>query len=98
MLETAIFAAFVFAFTIIALAIALVVSRRWREHKLPECIQRHLPVYDPLSYYQTKATVFGIPRDLLLDMVPELIGTFIATLTFGDLVIAVLGLQLDQVG
>jgi hypothetical protein len=98
MFETVIFIAFVFTFTLIALAIALMLSRRWREHKLPECIQRHLPVYDPLSYYQSKVTIFGIPRDLLLGMVPEFVGTFIAALTFGDLVIAVLGLQLDQVG
>ena len=98
MIETTIFVAFVFAFAIIALAIALMATRRWREHKLPECLQRHLPVFDPLSYYQPKSTIFGIPRDLLLNMLPELVGTFIAMLTFGDLVIAVLGLQLDQVG
>lgn len=98
MIETVIFTACVFTFTVIALAIALMVTRRWREHRLPECIQRHLPVFDPLSYLQPKATIFGIPRDLFLGMLPELVGTFIATLAFGDLVIAALGLQSLMVG
>nr|DAF28989.1 MAG TPA: SH3 domain of SH3b2 type [Caudoviricetes sp.] len=95
MIELGIFIACTLTFNVIALIIALTVTRRWREHRLPACIQRHIPVYDPMSYYQSKATVGGVLRVIFLDMVPEYAGLLFASLTFGELVIAVLGLQLD---
>lgn len=98
MIELGIFIACVFTFNAIALAIALTVTRRWREHRLPACIQRYVPVYDPLSHHQTKVTVGGVLRVILADAVPEYIGTLVAALSFGDLVIDVLGLQMDQMG
>lgn len=95
MIELAIFVTCVFAFNAIALIIALAVTRRWREYRLPACIQRHIPVFDPVSYYQPKATVGSVLRAIFLDAVPEHAGLLFASLTFGELVIAVLGLQLD---
>lgn len=95
MIELAIFVACVFAFNAIALIIALAVTRRWREYRLPACIQRHIPVFDPVSYYQQKVTVSSVLRAIFLDAVPEYAGLLFASLTFGELVIAVLGLQLD---
>lgn len=95
MIELAIFSACVLAFNVIALAIALAVTRRWREYRLPAGIQRHIPVFDPVSYYQQKVTVGSVLRAIFLDAVPEYAGLLFASLTFGDLVIAVLGLQLD---
>lgn len=95
MIELGIFIACTLTFNVIALIIALTVTRRWREHRLPACIQRHIPVYDPMSYYQSKVTVGGVLRVISLDMVPEYAGLLFASLTFGELVIAVLGLQLD---
>lgn len=97
MLELVIFSVCVLAFNAIALAIALAVTRRWREYRLPACIQRHIPVYDPLRH-QPKATVRGIAQYVLADAVPEYIGTLVASLSFGDLIIGVLGLQTDQMG
>ncbi len=94
MIELLLFIACVAAFQGIALYIALTVTRRWREYRLPACIQRHIPVYDPLSH-QPKATVRGIAQYVLADAVPECIGTLVASLSFGDLIIDVLGLQLD---
>lgn len=94
MIELLLFLACVAAFQGIALYIALAVTRRWREYRLPACIQRHIPVYDPLSH-QPKATVRGIAQYVLADAVPEYIGAIVASLSFGDLIIDVLGLQLD---
>lgn len=95
MIELAIFVACVFAFNAIALIIALAVTRRWREYRLPACIQRHIPVFDPVSYYSQKVTVGSVLRVIFLDAVPEYAGLLFASLTFGELVIAVLGLQMD---
>lgn len=95
MIELVIFIACAFAFNAIALSIALAVTRRWREHRLPACIQRYVPVYDPLSHRQAKVTVVGVLRVILTDVVPEYIGTLVAALSFGDLIIDVLGLQMD---
>lgn len=97
MIELVIFIACVGVFNAIALIIAMAVTRRWREYRLPACIQRHVPVYDP-QIHQPKATVRGIAQHILTDMVPEYIGTLVASLSFGDLVVAVLGLQMDQMG
>jgi len=92
MVELAIFSACVLAFNVIALAIALAVTRRWREYRLPACIQRHIPVFDPVSYRRSRSTVGGVLQVILTEAVPEYIGTLFASLTFGELVIAVLGL------
>lgn len=98
MIELLLFIACVAAFQGIALYIALTVTRRWREHRLPACIQRHIPVFDPVSYYQQKITVGSVLRIIFLDAVPEYAGLLFASLTFGELISAVLGLQMDQMG
>lgn len=84
-------------FLSVAGAISLKLSRLWRQHKLPEDIQRHLPKYAPPAYGQPVVTCFGIPR-AVIDKASDLFGTIVASLSFGDFIAASLGLQMDLVG
>lgn len=81
----------------VAGAISSKLGRLWRQHKLPEDIQRHLPKYVPPVYGQPEATCFGIPR-VAVDKAADLFGTIVAALSFGDFIAASLGLQMDLVG
>ena len=84
-------------FLSVAGAISLKLGRLWRQHKLPEDIQRHLPKYVPPVYGQPEATCFGIPR-VAVDKAADLFGTIVAALSFGDFIAASLGLQMNLVG
>lgn len=81
----------------VAGAISLKLGRLWRQHKLPEDIQRHLPKYAPPVHGQPEATCFGIPR-VAIDKASDLFGTIVAALSFGDFIMTSLGLQMDLVG
>lgn len=87
----------VVTFLLIAGAISLKLGRLWRQHKLPEDIQRHLPKYAPPVYGQPEASCFGIPR-VAVDKAADLFGTIVAALSFGDFIVASLGLQMNLVG
>lgn len=84
-------------FLSVAGAISLKLGRLWRQHKLPEDIQRHLPKYTPPVYGQPEATCFGISRTTV-DKAADLFGTIVAALSFGDFITASLGLRMDLVG
>lgn len=87
----------VIVFLGVAGAVSLKLARLWRQHKLPEDIQRYLPKYTPPVYGQPEATYFGIPR-VTVDRASDLFGTIVAAWSFGDFIAAVLGLQMDLVG
>lgn len=75
----------------VAGAISLKLGRLWRQHKLPEDIQRHLPKYTPPVHGQPEATCFGIPR-VAIDKASDLFGTIVAVLSFSNFITASLGL------
>lgn len=85
------------AFLSVAGAISLKFGRLWRQHKLPEDIQRLVPKYAPPVYGQPEPTYFGVPRTTV-DKVVDLFGTLVAAWSFSGFIFASLGLQLDQVG
>lgn len=84
-------------FLSVAGAISLKFGRLWRQHKLPEAIQRLVPKYVTPAHGQPETTYFGIPR-VVIDKASDLFGTLIAALSFGDFIAASLGLQTDLVG
>lgn len=84
------------AFLSVAGAISLKFGRLWRQHKLPEAIQRLVPKYVPPAHGQPETTYFGIPRTTV-DKASDLFGTLVAAWSFSDFVMASLGLQMDLV-
>ena len=97
MISVFILTAGVVAFLSVAGAISLKLSRLWRQHKLPEDIQRYFPKYVPPVYGQPEDTYFGIKRGTV-NKAADLFGTIVSALSFGDFLTALLGAPEALVG
>ena len=87
----------VVAFLGVAGAISLKFGRLWRQHKLPEDIQRYFPKYEPPVYGQPEATYFGIARSTV-NKVADLFGTLVSALSFVGFLSALLSAPEARVG